>query len=292
MVRNRLSVVISNGMLGLALVMLMLTLFLNWHSAFWVALSIPVVLLGTLFLLPVFGMFLDTIAMGAMILVIGIIVDDGIVVAENIWRYREAGWSPLDAAVEGTYSVFKPVLTTIVTTALAFVPMFFMSGSLGDFIFVIPLVVVIALSLSLLDTLFVMPAHLISRSRQKSDNSPQKTSRWFVALQEKFAALLVRLLRLRYLVVAAFAALLIAAFWHASRYMDFVLFPTQSADEVYILVELPSGSSLELTAEIISEVEGIVAALPGNELNSYITRVGTHGQFNLGENENRALVGV
>jgi len=292
LVSNRLNVVISNGLLGLALVMLMLTLFLNWHSAFWVALSIPVVLLGTLFMLPVFGSYLDTIAMGAMILVIGIIVDDGIVVAENIWRYREAGWSPLDAAVEGTYTVFKPVVTTIVTTALAFMPMFFMTGTLGDFIFVIPLVVVIALTISLLDTLFIMPAHLIARVKREDKDSAPKTNQWFLTFQQSFAALLGKLLRIRYMVVAAFMALLISAFWYAAKYMDFVLFPTQSADELYILAELPSGSSLEHTAEKIGQVEKIVAALPADELNSYITRVGTHGQFNLGENENWALIGV
>ncbi len=292
LVSNRLNIVISNGLLGLALVMLMLTLFLNWHSAFWVALSIPVVLLGTLFMLPVFGSYLDTIAMGAMILVIGIIVDDGIVVAENIWRYREAGWSPLDAAVEGTYTVFKPVVTTIVTTALAFMPMFFMTGTLGDFIFVIPLVVVIALTISLLDTLFIMPAHLISRVKHEDKDSARKTNQWFLTFQQSFAALLGKLLRIRYMVVAAFVALLISAFWYAAEYMDFVLFPTQSADELYILAELPSGSSLEHTSEKIGQVEKIVAALPADELNSYITRVGTHGQFNLGENENWALIGV
>ena len=185
------------------------------------------------------------IVLAAMILVIGIIVDDGIVVAENIWRYREAGHAPLDAAVEGTYSVFKPVLTTILTTALAFVPMFFMTGTLGDFIFVIPLVVVIALTISLVDTLFIMPAHLITGARRSGTHAPPQTSRWFKTFQGGFAALLSTLLRYRYAVVALFAALLLGAFWYASRYMDFVLFPTQSADELYILVEMPSGSSLQ-----------------------------------------------
>ena len=300
LVRNRLNVVIYNGLLGLALVMLMLALFLDWRSAFWVALSIPVVLLGTLFMLPIFGTYLDTIAMGAMILVIGIIVDDGIVVAENIWRYRELGKAPLDAAVEGTYTVFKPVLTTIATTALAFVPMFFMTGSLGDFIFVIPLVVVIALTISLMDTLFIMPAHLIAGVKKDDKAVVLKKSQWFIRFQNHFGNILSMFLRARYTVVAVFIALLVSAFWYAGRYMDFVLFPTQSADEFYILAELPSGSSLEHTAEKMQEVEAIVSSLPGGtssdsgtvELDSHITRIGTHGQFNLGENENWALMGV
>jgi multidrug efflux pump subunit AcrB len=292
LVENRLNVVVSNGLIGLALVMLMLSIFLNWHSAFWVALSIPVVLLGTLFLLPVFGAFLDTIAMGAMILVIGIIVDDGIVVAENVWRCREQGMAPLDAAVEGTHSVAKPVITTVVTTALAFTPMFFMTGMLGDFIFVIPLVVVLALSISLLDTLFIMPAHLISGAHGGKAVERPAQDRWFVRFREFFRVILQKLLPARYAVMAVFAGLMIGAFLYAAKFMDFVLFPTQSADEFYILAELPSGSSLEHTEARIREVEALVTALPDNELASYTTRIGTHGWYNLGENENWALIGV
>jgi len=292
LVRNRLKVVVSNGLLGLILVMIMLGLFLDWRSAFWVALSIPVVLLGTLFMLPIFGAFLDTIAMGAMILIIGIIVDDGIVVAENIWSYREMGLAPLEAAVEGTHSVFLPVVTTIITTALAFMPMFFMSGNLGEFIFVIPLVVLIALVYSLVDTLFIMPAHLTAGVSSATSRSDAKTSQWFNQFRQNFGRLLIYLLHVRYRVIAVFVVLMIGAFGYAAKYMDFILFPTQSADEFYILAELPSGSSLEHTAKQLEQVEKIVAALPGNELDSYITRVGTHGQYNPGENENWAIVGV
>lgn len=292
LVRNRLAVVMSNGMLGLLLVVFMLTVFLNWRSAFWVGLSIPLVLLGTIFMLPIFGAYLDSIALGAMILVIGIIVDDGIVVAENIWRYRELGRTPIDAAVEGTHSVFQPVLTTVITTALAFLPMFFMYGTLGDFIFVIPLVVVIALALSLIDTLFLLPAHVIAGVKDVPEAQPRSRARWFLGFQERFAGMLGAALRARYVVVAVFMAALLGAFWYAGRYMDFVLFPTQSADEFYILVELPSGSSLEYTAAKTRDVEEIVASLADSELDSYITRIGTHGQFNLGENENWALLGV
>jgi multidrug efflux pump subunit AcrB len=292
LVTNRLNVVVSNGLIGLALVILMLTLFLNWYSAFWVALSISVVLLGTLFMLPMSGAFLDTIAMGAMILVIGIIVDDGIVVAENIWQCREKSKAPLDAPVEGTYAVAKPVITAVVTTALAFVPMFFMTGSLGDFIFVIPLVVVIALTVSLVDTLPVMPAHLISGARGAGKPQATKESRWFERVREHFGTILRGLLPGRYVVVGIFLALLGAAFLYAAKYMDFVLFPTQSADEFYVLVELPSGSSFERTAKKLQQVEAVVATLPEDELDSYTTRIGTHGTYNLGENENWALVGV
>ncbi len=292
-VRNRLQVVMTNGAFGLILVTIMLAIFLDLRSAFWVALGIPVSLLGTLFLLQVFGAYLDSIALGAMILVIGIIVDDGIVIAENIWRYREQGLAPLDAAVEGTYAVYWPVLTTIITTALAFSPMFFMTGILGSFVFVIPLVVVLALTISLAEISFALPAHLIAGTRNKPQKTiPRAKTLRSQHLREAFGRLVGYALRLRYGVVAGFVLLLILSFWYAARYIDFILFPTQSADELYIAVELPSGSSLEHTATKIREIEQIIVDLPEGELDSFVTRIGSHGDFNLGENENWALLGV
>ncbi|MCP4410547.1 MAG: efflux RND transporter permease subunit [Gammaproteobacteria bacterium] len=290
-VRTRLQVVITNGVVGLALVMLVLTTFLNLRSAFWVAMGIPVALLGTLFLLPLFGAYLDSIALAAMILVIGIIVDDGIVITENIWRYQENGLPPLEAAVEGAYSVYKPVLTTIITTALAFAPMFFMTGTLGSFVYVIPLVVLLALIISLAEITFVLPAHLIAGSKEITSSARKATTR-FLRLQKGFGHLLKHALGLRYGVLAAFFLLLSITFWYAAKYMDFVLFPTRSADELYLTVELPSGSSLEYTAQKVNEIEEIIMTLPEDELDSFVTRVGSHGDFNLGENENWALLGV
>jgi multidrug efflux pump subunit AcrB len=292
LVRNRLLVVVSNGAIGLALVVLMLATFLNLRSAFWVGLSIPVVLLGTLFLLPMFGAYLDSIALGAMILVIGLIVDDGIVIAENIWRHREAGLAPLEAATEGTYTVFWPVLTTILTTALAFIPMFFMTGMLGDFVFVIPLVVVLALTISFIEVTFTLPAHLIAGAKRSTTPRAIAQNPWFTRFTEWFGRVIEAVLRVRYVAIGLFGLLLGLALGYAGKYMDFVLFPTQSADELYILTELPSGSSLLHTAEKLKEVEAIISSLPETELDSFITRIGTHGQYNLGENENWALVGV
>ncbi len=290
-VRNRLEVVTVNGVMGLALVLIMLTLFLNLRLAFWVAMGIPVTLLGTLFLLPLFGAYLDSIALAAMILVIGIIVDDGIVIGENIWRQRELGLAPLEAAVEGTASVFRPVLTTILTTALAFAPMFFMSGTLGDFVFVIPLVVVLALLVSFAEITIAMPAHLIAGSKPGQSLSTGETQR-FQTFKNGFERLLRRILNLRYGVLGLFCLLLAGSFWYAGKYLDFVLFPSQSADELHITVELPSGSSLEHTTKKIQEVEALVQNLPSGELDSFVTRIGNHGEFNMGENENWAFLGV
>ncbi len=292
-VKNRLQVVVSNGALGLILVLVTLSFFLDIRSAFWVALGIPVALLGTIFLLPVFGAYLDTIALGAMILVIGIVVDDGIVVAENIWRYREQGLSALDAAVKGASDVYQPVVTTLLTTALAFAPMFFMTGTLGDFIFVIPLVVTLALLVSMAELSFSLPAHLIWGVRDPVINVKHEPKRLNIeGIKEKFGRLLDIFLRWRYPVIALSIILLVSSFWYAARYIDFVLFPTQSANRFEILVELPTGSSLDLTSNTMRKMERLIEELPEGEVESYVTRIGGLGAYFAGENEHWAYIGV
>ncbi len=292
-VNNRLTVVLYNGALGLVLVLLTLTLFLDLRSAFWVAMGIPVALLGTIFLLPVFGAYLDSIALGAMILVIGIIVDDGIVVAENIWRYREQGMAALDAAVEGAAAVFKPVMTTLATTGLAFAPMFFMTGTLGDFIYVIPLVVILALLVSFFELTIALPAHLIwGVGDQQLVRSDEPRRLDIETIKNRFGQFLERMLRWRYTVILAAVLMLAGAFSYAARYMDFVLFPTQSADSFFVLVELPVGSSLDHTGDVMGKLEAMIENLPEGEVESYVTRLGGLGGFFQGENEHWAFIGV
>ena len=292
-VNNRLQVVMSNGALGLVLVLVTLTFFLDLRSALWVSMGIPVALLGTIFMLPMFGAYLDSIALGAMILVIGIIVDDGIIVAENIWRFREQGRPPLEAAVEGAATVFKPVITTLLTTGLAFAPMFFMTGTLGDFIYVIPLVVILALLVSFAELSIALPAHLIWGVKPGSMTLANEPKRLDIeAIKHRFGNLLERLLKWRYAVIAAALLMLVSAFWYAGRYMDFVLFPTQSADRFYVLAEMSTGSSLDHSSDMMRKLEDLVEALPAGEVESYVTRIGSHGNFSRGENEHWAYIGV
>jgi multidrug efflux pump subunit AcrB len=291
LVKTRLSVVLTNGAMGLALVIVVLGLFMNKTTAFWVAMGIPVTLLGTLFLLPAFGAYLDSIALAAMILVIGIIVDDGIVIAESIWSRQEEGLPPLEAAVEGFSSVIAPVLTTITTTILAFAPLFFMPGMLGDFVYVIPLVIILALLISLADVVFALPAHL-TRGATPIASSPTRKSSRFAVFREGFIRFIEAIMPWRYLVIALFVSALVGTFWYANRHMDFVLFPAEAADAFEIMVELPSGSSLEATSEKLRELENLVSTIPENELSSYVTRIGNHGELQLGENENWAYVAV
>ncbi|MFQ5791659.1 MAG: efflux RND transporter permease subunit, partial [Acidobacteriota bacterium] len=297
-VRNRFQVVRTNGLIGLTLVILLLSVFLNFRSAFWVAMGIPVALLGVIFLLPVFDVYLDSISLAGMIIVIGIIVDDGIIIAENIERHREKGARPLVAAVDGIGEVFPPVLTTILTTFLAFAPLFFMTGMMGDFVFVIPLVVSLALFVSLIEAVIALPAHLTMGLRQSAGGSGSPPRRgWFALLRDPFQRIVLRLLRFRYAFVGLFILLLASSLWFAAHFMRFTLFPSSMADEFYILLELPTGTSLQATSDKVKEIEELAAGLPGDELESFVTRIGSqevfHGEaFPPGENENWAFVAV
>jgi len=183
-VRNRFDVVQTNGFIGLAFVLIVLGIFLNFRVAFWVAMGIPVSLMGVVFLLPAFDAYLDGISLAAMIMVIGIIVDDGIIIAENIQKYRERGVPPLKAAVEGIHEVYGPVLTTILTTFIAFAPLFLMTGIMGKFVYVIPLVISLALFISLIEATVALPSHLIMGLPGEGCKPGKAGSRgWFLRLK-------------------------------------------------------------------------------------------------------------
>jgi multidrug efflux pump subunit AcrB len=291
-VRNRFDVVLTNGAIGLALVLVVLTVFLNLRTAFWVAIGIPVVLLGVVFMLPLFGRYLDIITLASMLLVIGLIVDDAIIVSENTVRRHAAGaGSGAEAAAEGIAEVFRPVLTTLLTTFLAFAPLFFMPGLTGQFIVVIPLAISLALLMSLLEITFALPAHLAG-GLDRLGHGRRSARAWFTPLRRVFLRLVRGVLRLRYLFVALSLALLAGSLWYASTSMRFILFPGTGADSFVIYVDLPVGSSLEHTSGRVRAIEDLVAELPDGELSSFATRIGSHGRLEPGENDHWALVEV
>ena len=185
--RNWLSVMTSNGIIGLSLVILFWILKLSHGiSAHWV----PVAIMGVFFLMPTFNMTINIISLLALIIVIEIIVDDGII-AENIAKYQEAGHAPEDASVLGIQGVFKPVLTTIFTTIVAFSPMFFMTGIMGKFIYQIPLVITLALFISLIEVVIALPSHIAAASRPKLENTQIPRRHQFVnALRLKYERVL------------------------------------------------------------------------------------------------------
>lgn len=267
-------VVKSNGIMGFILVFAILSVFLSFRTSFWVALGIPVALLGTIAILPFFGVYLDVITLSAMILVLGILVDDAIVVSESVERRFELGDKPLDAAINGINIVFKPVVTTVLTTILAFTPMFFLPGELGKFVMVIPLVIVITLLISLFEVSFALPSHIAAGLNKKKKKVKES---FFDKVRKFYEKLMHYILKLRYLLVVAFLFLLVSSIWYASTSMKIIVFPSESAEEFSIFIKTPIGTNLNKTSEMVKEIEKMISKLSKNELGSYTTTIGTHG---------------
>ena len=166
-VENRLNIIVKNGYIGLALVLVVLGVFLSLKTAFWVAVSIPVTLLGTVFGLGLTGNTINLISLSGFILVLGIVVDDSIIIAESIHHYKSKGGDLYKNVVKGLKRVIMPVVTTIISTMLVMSSFFLMSGILGKFIYILPVVVIFALGISFLEITFALPAHLSSNKVEK-----------------------------------------------------------------------------------------------------------------------------
>ena len=179
MLKERLNLLYKNGGMGLVLILLTLGLFLSWRLSFWVAFGIPASFLAMFILAGMYGITINMISLFGMILVIGILVDDGIVIAENIYSHFESGKSPKKAAVDGTMEMVPAVVTSVLTTIIAFSPLFFITGRM-EFMFEMAFVVVFSLTFSLLEAFFVLPAHLSHKSilrRKQKENTGKKIRR-------------------------------------------------------------------------------------------------------------------
>ncbi|MFC1597613.1 efflux RND transporter permease subunit [Planctomycetota bacterium] len=169
MVKDRLNLLTKNGLQGLILVLLGLAVFLELRVAFWVALGIPISMLGACFLLQWGDQTLNMLSMFAFLMALGILVDDAIVIGENIFTHRERGKSPVDAAVDGAHEVLPSVVASVTTTIVAFMPLLFVPGIMGKFIAVMPLAVIAMLAFSLLESTLILPCHLVHTEHRRGD---------------------------------------------------------------------------------------------------------------------------
>ena len=269
-VRNRLDIVTNNGLIGLLLVLVVLGAFLSFKTAFWVAVSLPVSLLGTVALLGATGETINLISLAAMILVLGIVVDDSIIVAESIYHYKQTGEDNFKSASHGFKRVIMPVVTTILTTILAFSSMFLMGGMMGKFIYVIPLVIIFALTLSFLEVSLALPAHLAGSNEKKKEHN------WFEYFETKFEVLLSKILNFHYLVIGVFSITLVISIYFASTQMKFTLFPAVGVDTINTRMTMNTGSSLSNTEAKAKQVEELIYRIVGDDLVSVTTDVGKY----------------
>lgn len=272
--RSLLDMTVTNGLIGFILVLLMMFLFLDLKSAFWTAFGIPTAMCAAFILFSPFGITINVISLSAMILVLGILVDDAIVIAENIHSYKEKGMEPIPATLAAVKNVFWPVTAAVLTTILAFLPMLYMKGLTGKFVVSIPIVVVLMLVFSLIESTTILPGHI---ARSTPPKTPPRRTRWIQPLIAKYKQIILWCLAHRKTVLASFAVYAGIVILISSSFLKVILFPQHDPDIFNVIIEAPQGTPLKETEAKISEVEAAIdEMIPQETMQSYITRVGHH----------------
>jgi multidrug efflux pump subunit AcrB len=282
-VRNRLKILTNNAVFGFFLVIAILIFFLSFRASFWIAMSIPTAFGISFILMPLFGVDINLISLAALIIMLGMLVDDSIVVSENIFYHRLRGMDSYKATVDGTMEVFKPVIATILTTMCAFAPMFAMTGVMGKFISVIPIVVIAALFGSVFDCFCILPTHLRHSTASLKSSEQDWRSRLFAKIAIPYKKTLNRVLKMRYLFIIGSVVLLLFSIWWGKNKVGANLFPSAGATTFYVYVELDEASTFDRTDEVVSQIEAILAELPKEEVDYYTSRIGTDQSDPLGE---------
>ena len=284
-VENRLGVLVNNGIVGMILVMLALLLFLSKGIALVAALGMPVALLGAILAMQYLGITINLLSLFALVIVLGMLVDDAIIVAENIWQHYEFGKSPWDAAVDGTKEVLLPVSATILTSIAAFSPLLMIYGIFGKFLESLPKVVMISLIISLIEAMFILPSHAYEmlrfnqhrRKLKKKENlKPIKQSSGFMASSLKiYEKILFITLKGRYLAFVLIIGILGGAFYLQQNFMKVILFPNEGLEFFFIRLDYNSGDTIvETEKKLIPFEDYVKKALHANELKDVVTYSG------------------
>lgn len=279
--KNRLSLVVTNGSIGFILILIMLFVFLNVRSGIWVAMGIPFTLCFSMICILMMGYTINNITLAAVIIVLGMIVDDAIVVSENITRLRSEGMSSEQAVIKGTAFVFTPIVASILTTCIAFVPLFFFRARFGQMLVYIPPVIFCMLGASLFESLMILPGHmhldfpifskLLSRFKKKIPK--EEKVHWFNKVEDSYGNILNKILPFKLFIFIAFILLLIFSGYIVKTKMKYVMFPHEETREIRLTGEAPSEADRYDTAELTKQVEDIIAPYLGKEVIGFSTRI-------------------
>lgn len=270
---QRTELLTDNAMMGMALVLLFLSLFLNTRLAFWVAFGLPIAFLGMFVFAGFFDVTINVLSLFGMIIVIGILVDDGIVIAENIYQHYEKGKSPIQAAIDGTMEVIPPIVSAIITTILAFSIFLFLDGRIGEFFGEVSVIVILTLVVSLVEALIILPAHLAHSKALQPVDKKEKTGiaaafaklrvinqagdRFMKWMRDNwYSPVLKFALKYKMLTFGIFAMLLILTFGSiGGGIIRTSFFPQIASDRVQVELLMPNGTNEKVTDSIISLID-------------------------------------
>jgi multidrug efflux pump subunit AcrB len=258
-VRDRLRLLLTNGTQGLALVLLVLWLFFGFRYAFWVAAGLPVSFLGAIVLMVAAGYTINMLTMVGLLIVIGLLMDDAIVIAENIATRRAKGQAPLDAAIDGAHQVLPSVFASFATTTCIFGSLAFLKGDIGQILRVIPVVMLFVLVISLIEAFLILPHHL-KHSLEKGGGEPGRIQLWvdglIVWLRDRAVGPLARVaVQWRYLTAGiAVCMMLLTASAIAGGLLKFSAFPELDGNVMEARILLPQGTPLARTEQVVNRI--------------------------------------
>ena len=263
---DRLSLLVRNGVLGFSLVFLFLVVMLDLRLAIWVAMGVPISFLGAFMFFDYFDVNINMVSLFALIIVLGIVVDDAIVVGENIISEQELGYTGQVAAMLGVNGVISPVLIGVLTTMAAFAPLLFVTGTFGQILSAVPVVVITVLAMSLIEAFFILPAHLAhgsNWSRWPLDACQKKVSRGLTNLRDNTIIPMIRIaLRFRYrTLIFALLFLVASASLLVSGAVRFIFFPFIESDRLRADIAFPIGTPFEITRSAAEHMVGAAHAV-------------------------------
>lgn len=270
--QERLGILQNNAVFGLILVVILLYLFMGWRNAFFAALGIPVAFMATFFFLHWSGYSLSGVTLFGLILVVGIVVDDAIVVIENVFRRIQEGMPPKEAAITGAQEVGWPVLAASLTTIAAFGPLMFMSGTPGQFMRIIPITAILVILASLFEVFMILPSHIAEWG--KAQSRQQRRHVWFDRIRRRYVHVLKGTIRRRYIVVCGVFAVGILVSIGAFSQLERQLFPGEDFPQFYIKAEMPPSFGLKETSTALAKVEEVAMSLPSDERIAVVTNIG------------------
>jgi multidrug efflux pump subunit AcrB len=261
---QRTELLFKNAWQGMLLVLIILSLFLKPRIAMWVAFGLPISFLGMFAIAGQFDVTINVLSLFAMIIVIGILVDDGIVIAENIFSHHERGKSPVQAAIDGTLEVIPPIVSAILTTMLAFSTFLFLDGRLGEFFGEVSVIVLLTLSVSLIEALIILPSHVAHSKTLQKGNKSYKFNIWAEKLMnflrdKTYAPILNFFLRFKLIGFSILLGLLIITVGGIKGgVIKTTFFPKIASDRVQISLNMPQGTNEALTDSLMSNLEKTV----------------------------------
>jgi multidrug efflux pump subunit AcrB len=288
-IKNRLNLVSSNILFGLILVFLALFLSVNMRIALVVAIGIPTSFMVALISADMIGYSLNMLTLLGALIALGMLVDEAIVVAENIYRHLEMGKSPRDAAIDGSIEMFPAVLTATLTTVFAFLPLLIMSGKMGMFMQVLPVMITILLLSSLFEAFYFLPLHAKEFFSMTKVKRVDKEGGVWVRFTRGYRALLSRLLRRKWLSLIVLIVLIVAATIGIAKVTKFQLFPEFDAQQIYLNGKIDINNDLTETEVYVTQIEkALLSSLDKNAVDSVTSVIGfkfnPDASFETGEN--------